>query len=212
MNKIVVPSGGEYHLILSDGTEVFLNSETTLDYPVEFSDNVRKVVLSGEGFFRVRSSRESPFIVRTDGMDIRVTGTEFNVKAYPDEKNVSMTLLKGEVEVSVRSEMRVIRPSYQAEWLRDGEYLKVREVDTDLVTAWRNGRFIFRNERMEDIMRTLARWYDVEIEYVTEEVKDMRFAGSLDRNLRMDPVLDIMRATGKLKIERRGNKIFLEMK
>ncbi|MFR7876298.1 MAG: FecR family protein, partial [Butyricimonas paravirosa] len=166
----------EYNLILSDGTWVYLNAESVI-----VSQNLsgkREVILEG-GIFK-DASKERPFVVKTKDMDVLVTGTEFNVKAYPDESNVQTTLLRGKVAVFAgidKKEKIEIKPNQQAEWSRENVKLQVREVDPDLFVAWKNGHFIFRQDRLENIMKTLARWYDMEVVYLDESIKNMAFAG-----------------------------------
>lgn len=214
-NKVIVPTGGEYNLILSDGTTVYLNAESKIEFPVKFSGKERVVTLEGEAYFQVAASKKHPFIVKTKDMDVLVTGTEFNVKAYPDELNVQTTLLKGNVSVFTgfgkKEEVGII-PAQQAQWNRKKAALEVREVDPALFTAWRNGQFIFRQDRLEDIMRTLARWYDVEVVYLDESIKDMAFAGKLDRSEDITPILNVLRATDKLTVEVNGKRIVLGVK
>ena len=215
MNKIIVPTGGEYNLILSDGTWVYLNAESVITFPKKFVGERREVILEGEAYFHVTASKEHPFIVKTRDMDVLVTGTEFNVKAYPDESNVQTTLLQGKVAVFAgedKKEKVEIRPNQQAEWDRGGVKLQVREVDPDLFVAWKNGHFIFRQDRLEDIMRTLARWYDMEVIYLDESIKDMAFAGKLDRSEDITPILNVLRATDKLTVEVNGKRIILGVK
>ena len=214
-NEIIVPTGGEYNLILSDGTIVYLNAESRIEFPVKFSGKERVVALVGEAYFHVAASKEHPFIVKTKDMDVLVTGTEFNVKAYPDELNVQTTLLKGEVTVFAgfeKKEKMTISPNQQAQWDRKNVALEVREVDPGLFMAWRNGQFIFRQDRLEDIMRTLARWYGVEVVFSDESIKNMTFAGKLDRSEDIAPILDVLRATGKLTVNVKGKQIVLGVK
>lgn len=214
-NKIIVPTGGEYNLVLSDGTRVYLNSESKIEYPVTFTGKERVVTLEGEAYFQVTASKEHPFVVRTRDMDVLVTGTEFNVKAYRDEMSVQATLLRGTVSVFTgygKGEEAVIRPNQQARWDREKAMLEVREVDPDLFVAWRNGRFLFRQDRLEDIMRTLARWYDVEVVFLDESIKDMAFAGKLDRSEDIMPIVNVLRATDKLTVEVKGKQIVLGVK
>lgn len=196
MNKIIVPTGGEYNLILSDGTWVYLNAESVITYPQKFVGEKREVTLEGEAYFQVTASKEHPFIVKTKDMDVLVTGTEFNVKAYPDELNVQTTLLRGKVAVFAgidKKEKIEIEPNQQAEWSRENVKLQVREVDPDLFVAWKNGQFLFRQDRLEDIMKTLARWYDMEVFYLDESIKNMAFAGKLDRSEDITPILNVLR-------------------
>ena len=215
MNKIIVPTGGEYNLILSDGTRVYLNAESVITFPKHFTGERREVTLEGEAYFHVTASKEHPFIVKTKDMDVMVTGTEFNVKAYPDEMNVQTTLLQGVVTVFSgfeKKEKMEIKPNQQAEWCRRSVKMRVREVDPDLFMAWKNGRFIFRQDRLEDIMRTLARWYGVEVVYLDESVKSMLFAGKLDRSEEITPILDVLRTTDKLSVDVKGKKIVIGLK
>lgn len=215
MNKIIVPTGGEYNLILSDGTWVYLNAESTITFPKKFIGDKREVQLEGEAYFKVAASEERPFVVKTKDMDVLVTGTEFNVKAYPDELNVQTTLLWGKVTVFSgfdKKEKVEIKPNQQAEWDRGNVKLQIREVDPDLFMAWKNGYFIFRQDKLEDIMRTLARWYDMEVIYLDESIKNMFFAGKLDRSENITPILNVLRATGKLTIEVNGKRIVLGVK
>ena len=215
MNKIIVPTGGEYNLILSDGTWVYLNAESVITYPQKFVGEKREVTLEGEAYFQVTASKERPFVVKTKDMDVLVTGTEFNVKAYPDESNVQTTLLRGKVAVFAgidKKEKIEIKPNQQAEWSRENVKLQVREVDSDLFVAWKNGHFIFRQDRLENIMKTLARWYDMEVVYLDESIKNMAFAGKLDRSEDITPILNVLRATDKLTVEVNGKRIVLGVK
>ena len=215
MNKIIVPTGGEYNLILSDGTWVYLNAESVITYPQKFVGEKREVTLEGEAYFQVTASKEHPFIVKTKDMDVLVTGTEFNVKAYPDELNVQTTLLRGKVAVFAgidKKEKIEIEPNQQAEWSRENVKLQVREVDPVLFVAWKNGQFLFRQDRLEDIMKTLARWYDMEVFYLDESIKNMAFAGKLDRSEDITPILNVLRATDKLTVEVNGKRIVLGVK
>ena len=215
MNKIIVPTGGEYNLILSDGTWVYLNAESVITYPQKFVGEKREVTLEGEAYFQVTASKEHPFIVKTKDMDVLVTGTEFNVKAYPDELNVQTTLLRGKVAVFAgidKKEKIEIEPNQQAEWSRENVKLQVREVDPDLFVAWKNGQFLFRQDRLEDIMKTLARWYDMEVFYLDESIKNVAFAGKLDRSEDITPILNVLRATDKLTVEVNGKRIVLGVK
>ncbi len=215
MNKIIVPTGGEYNLILSDGTCVYLNAESTITFPKKFMGDKREVILEGEAYFHVAASKEHPFIVKTRDMDILVTGTEFNVKAYPDEFNVQTTLLRGKVTVFggfAKKESIEIEPGQQAEWDRGNVTLRVQNVDPDLFVAWKNGYFIFRQDRLEDIMKTLARWYDMDVIYLEESVKNMTFAGKLDRSEDITPILNVLRATDKLTVEVDGKRIIIGVK
>ena len=215
MNKIVIPTGGEYNLILSDGTRVYLNAESELIFPKQFIGNKRVVLLKGEAYFQVQASEKTPFVVQTESMDVVVSGTEFNIKAYTDEDKVQTTLLQGRVTIyggENKSEKIKIEPNQQVEWECKTKKIKVKEVNPNLFVAWKNGQFIFHQERLENIMKTLARWYDVEVIYRKEEIKEMYFAGKLDRSESIMPILDVLRATDKLTVEINKKQIILDLK
>ena len=214
-HAVIVPVGGEYHLELSDGTQVYLNSESEIRFPDDFVGKERVVTLTGEAYFRVAADMAHPFIVRTAGMDVRVTGTEFNLRAYPDEHCLQATLVKGSVSVFTGKEREtgtMLLPSQQAEWNRETASLQVKEVDASFFTAWKNGQFIFRQERLEEIMRTLARWYNVEVVYKDDALKDLCFGGKLDRSKDIMPILSVIRATDKVTIQVEGRKIVFGVK
>ena len=214
-NKLLIPRGGEYKLVLGDGTVIYVNSESRLEFPVEFSDKERVIYLQGEAYFKVAHDTSQPFIVKTDRMDIRVLGTEFNVKAYQSEEHVQATLVQGHVCVATGREKRQLmdlHPSQQADWDVAMNKLVVREVDVNSVVAWKNGQFIFKGERLEDIMNVLARWYDFEICYQNDRIRNMIFAGKLNRLESIRPILEIIESTDKIHIEIQGKSLILSEK
>ena len=214
-NKLLIPRGGEYKLRLGDGTEVFVNSESSLRFPVEFSANERVVCLQGEAYFKVAREESRPFKVRTDGMDIQVLGTEFNVKAYETERHVQATLVKGRVRVATGKEKRQyldLQPLQQADLDLLSEQLVVKEVDVNSVIAWKNGQFIFKGERLEEIMTVLARWYDFEVFYQNDKIRDLVFAGKLNRLESIHPILEIIESTDKIHVEIQGKTLILSEK
>lgn len=214
-NRIVVPRGGEYRVILSDGTKVFLNSESEIRFPMKFKANEREVFISGEAFFDVTKNAQKPFIVKTDIMDVVVKGTSFNVKAYSDEEKVHTTLVTGSVDIyygKYKKNKVNIKPSQQAEISRNVQGITLKEVDTYVYTSWINKCFVFREQRLEDIMRTLSRWYDVEIFYQNKEIKDMIFSGRLDRYNDIKSILEIIESTNKIHSEINNRTIILRKK
>jgi len=211
-NKIITPRGGEYNLVLADGTIVYINSETQLDFPVEFENDRRVVCLKGEAYFQVAQKSGCPFIVKTERMDVRVTGTEFNLKAYADESSVQTTLVKGKVEVKAGKETYPLRPSQQAVLNKESARMTIKEVDVTPYIAWKNGQFIFKADRLDDIMRTLQRWYDCEVVYEEEYLKEIVFAGRLKRTETIVPILDVIRSTRKISVEVRGKQILFSKK
>ena len=184
-NTLEIPRGGEYALQLADGSRVWLNAETRLRYPVAFAGTERRVELTGEAYFEVSKDATRPFIVRANGVDVRVLGTSFNVAAYGAE--VVTTLVEGRVAVEAGSERVMLEPDRQAVW--DGERMEVRQVDASNYGLWRKGIFYFEDRRLEEILDALARWYGVEVFYVNPETKDMRFTVEIKRYENIDAIL-----------------------
>lgn len=188
-NQLIVPRGGEYRLILSDGTKVWLNSSSVLTFPTVFAGDLRRVELTGEAFFEVSPDAGHPFIVVTPKMDVKVLGTSFNVSVYEDEEAVHTTLLKGRVEVRTGGgEPCELKPGEQA-YLTGGELTR-KEVNTRQFTSWINGKFMFFNTPLEEISKQISRWYDVDIFFSREEVKEIRFTGAM---LRFEPLEELIR-------------------
>lgn len=214
-NTLRIPAGADYVVRLSDGTRVHLNCESEFRFPVVFAENERKVYLDGEAFFEVEKSSTWPFIVVTDKMKIQVTGTRFNVKSYKQENVVATTLVSGSVEVEsegfVKTPVR-LTPAQQFRLDKSTGYSEVKEVDVRLYTAWTEGMFVFKNQRLEDVMEMLARWYSVEVFYVNPSVKDLRLSANLGRYEHIDSLLQIIQQVNKIKIERRGSVITLDWK
>lgn len=211
-NKIITPRGGEYQLVLADGTQVFINAESQLEFPTKFTAEKREVWLEGEAYFKVASNSECPFIVKTAGMDILVTGTEFNLKAYRNEKTAQATLVKGEVKVRSGNSFYQLQPSQQAELNVESHQLTVKDVDVSPYVGWQKGWFIFKGDRLEDIMVVLGRWYDFEVVYEAEELKDIAFVGKLKRTESIDPILDVLRTTQKIKVRIKDKQIIFSKK
>jgi len=213
-NTIVVPKGGEYNLQLSDGTTVFINSKTSLKFPIAFVGNKRVVYLEGEAYFKVAKNKKLPFIVKSKHMDVQVTGTEFNVKAYSDDKQVETTLIEGGVNILSgvdKKEKVVLKPSQQARYNSIGDRLVVEKVDVDFYTAWRKGQFVFKEDRLEDIMKVLGRWYDFNVFYQNKSTREIKFSGNIDRYESIYSIIDVIKCTQKLDVEIKGKTIvFIE--
>lgn len=214
-DKLIVPRGGEHLIVLSDGTKVHVNSDSRLEFPAKFIGKTREVRLYGEAYFQVTSSTEHPFIVKTENMDIRVTGTEFNVKAYKEDNLVQTTLVRGKVTVAVgegKQEIRELLPSQQAELNTTDNNLSVRTVDVNSVIAWKNGQFVFKGNKLEEIMSTLSRWYDFKVIYQNDEVRDLIFAGKLNRLENIDSMLEIIESTDKVQVDIKDKTITFGVK
>lgn len=204
-NTIVVPQGGEYSVKLSDGTIVYLNSMSSLRFPVQFLEDERIVELEGEAYFDVQRNG-TPFIVKTFRTQIEVLGTTFNVCAYKGE-STSATLVKGSIRISTEHESMLLSPSQQAVVQPDNDNITVSRVDTDFYSSWYKGKIYFRDTRLEDIMKNLARWYNIQISYGDSEVADLRFGCYVNRYKEITPLLNHLKKTGKVRILQRGNHI-----
>lgn len=205
-NKVSVPRGGEYKLVLSDGTKIHLNSMSSLRFPVSFGSKTRQVELDGEAYFEV-SKTGQPFIVNTNGMDVEVLGTTFNLSAYKGEPRQT-TLVSGSVRVRTgNGNSRIIKPSQQASIAPGANQIEVRTVDTAFYTSWIHGKIKFKDQRLEDIMKTLSRWYDMDIVYADKEAKNLRFGCYVNRYEEISPLLELLRNTGSVKIETKGKTI-----
>ena len=208
-NKLVTPIGGEYRLTLSDGTKVFLNAASELKYPVEFMGDRRVVDLDGEAYFEVHKDNQRPFVVRTKGAEVCVLGTSFNVNTYGDDGRIYTTLVNGSVRVlSVKNgQEKVLTPGMQGVMNMQTGQLMVREVDVESYVAWREGRFVFRTMTSDLIMQQLQRWYDFEVFYQNLELKDYEFRGVIKRDMDLDKVLSVIKATTNVDFEVKGKVI-----
>lgn len=202
-NTIKIPRGGEYNLVLADGTRVYLNAMSNFKYPVTFSGRTHEVELSGEAYFEVKKDASKPFIVKTSAISIEVLGTSFNLNAYENTERVITTLVEGSIKINAlkTSESRILAPDEQASSDVKSGKTDIKKVDVKLYTAWKSGNLTFYDSRLEDIMTTLTRWYSANVSYMDESVKDLRFSGNLNRYGDINQILDIIKSTGKINIE-----------
>lgn len=212
VNTLKIPCGGEYQLILPDGTKVWLNSDTELTYTVPFTGNERRVKLKGEAYFDVTHNKEKPFIVDTDVQDIEVLGTEFNISAYSEDINVVTTLVNGRVKVEHTIDGSTILeefllPNEQLVLNKETQGVIKQEVETYFYTSWKDGRFTFKNEPLESFFTKLARWYDVEVFITDDSIKDINFTGDIPRYKNMTDILNIVEAEMSVHVEIENNKI-----
>lgn len=206
-NRLNVPKGGEYSLVLADGTRVWLNSESSLRFPVKFGKNKREVFLEGEAYFEVAVDKNSPFCVRLGERSVQVLGTSFNISAYHSDDDWHATLIEGKVKVMSGGNTVFLEPSEQyIESIVTGRK-EVRKVDVNLYTSWRDGLIPFKGERFEDIVRKLERWYDFHMFYANEEIKDMRFRGVISRYDSFDVVLRHLEQTTDINFEINKNTV-----
>lgn len=191
-NTLTTPRGGFFRLTLPDGSTVWLNAASSLRFPTAFIGNAREVQLTGEAYFEVAKNASMPFRVTVNNMEVNVLGTSFNINAYADENTVRTTLLDGAVSVSDGTQRSLLQPGDQASSGAKGFTLS--RPDTDGVIAWKNNMFSFNGANLEQVMRQLSRWYDVEIKY-TGPVKERLFVGNISRNYKLSEVLSILNAS-----------------
>lgn len=206
-NTLIIPRGGEYKLTLSDGTVVWLNSESRLTYPVAFQGHTRELTLEGEAFFKVTADTTKPFIVHTPQFDIRVTGTQFNIRAYPEENN-SATLTEGRIQLE--KDHRIYRLQSNQQAYLNGKEINITEVIPEDAISWRYGCFSFKRTPLEELMRELARWYDVEIFYQNPTCKNLHFTAWFRRNTPLPELIDILEKTKQIKLELKGKTLIIK--
>ena len=206
-NILSTPLGGEYQLVLPDGSKVWLNSGSTLRFPTAFIGSERIVELKGEAYFDIAKNPKMPFLVRTNNaMDIKVLGTQFNVMAYDDEKNINTTLIEGSVEVLKESGKTTLKPGQEAILNKRSGNIKVAQADLEQAIAWKNGYFIFYNENIESIMRKVSRWYNVDIVY-QGNLNNKDFVGTISRNKNVSELLKMLELTGAIHFSIDGRRI-----
>lgn len=211
-NNLKTPRGGEFKVTLEDGTEVWLNADSRLRYPETFDGGERRVEVSGEAYFKVAKNAEKPFYVVSGGQEVRVYGTEFNVHAYDDEPTIFTTLVEGSISLRPvggnKSEL-MLTPGKQALFNKGDASATVRKVDTEVVTSWLNGIFVFEDQSLEQIMRTLSRWYDFEYEFADQQVASTVFMGSIPRYGSFGEVVEIFQKLGGVRLHQRGRKVVI---
>lgn len=209
MNEVYVPRGAEFNLVLSDGSHVWLNSDSRLRYPSVFRGDVREVEVSGEVFFEVARDERSPFVVKVEGLEVVVLGTKFNVNTRVAER-IQTTLVEGQVKVNLPAGQSVVLESGEMASANvvSGE-VRSEQVNVQKYVAWRYGRFCFEEATMEEIMRELALWYDVEVEYRNGALKSERFTGSLPRSESIMEILKKIEQTTYVHFHVAGNRIII---
>ena len=210
-NTISTPRGGQYQLILADGTKVWLNSSSSLRFPSNFTGDERKVTLTGEGYFEVAKNAAMPFKVEVAGKEeVKVLGTHFNINAYEDESNINTTLLEGKVEVTsfANKFSNILSPGQQAKLNTAGQIKINNQVDVEQVVAWKNGVFQFGDEMdIYSVMKQISRWYDLEVTYKGNVSGDI--GGSISRNVTVSKVLNMLEIASELKFEVNGRKVLV---
>jgi ferric-dicitrate binding protein FerR (iron transport regulator) len=198
-NTLSTANGQTYKMVFADGSKVWLNAGASIRYPVSFTGNERMVQITGEAYFEVAHQATKPFFVHVSGqkgaaMDVQVLGTHFNINAYPDEDTVKTTLLEGSVKIKQGNSIALLKPAQQAQVSNDS--IKVlSNVNMDAAIAWKNGRFNFDNADIDAVMRQLAKWYNIEVEYEGAKPTQL-FMGEIERDLMLSQVLRVLKYTG----------------
>jgi len=206
-HTITTPRGSQYQVILHDGSKVWLNSASSLQFPSRFSDEERAVILKGEGYFEIAKSPVSdgyrPFKVLVGDIQVEVLGTKFNLMAYDEEVSINTTLLEGEVRVHAGNEHKKIRPGQQA--MVKGQ-IQVIEVDAEAAVAWKNGFIQFDNSDLPSIIRQLERWYKVEF-YGEDQIAGKHFSAFISRDTPLSKILEMLELSGNINFKVDGDKI-----
>ena len=206
MHTLLIPRGGEFHMELADGTQVWLNSESKLTYPARFTGRTREVAMEGEVCFQVAKNEAQPFIVRTGGMAVTVLGTVFNVDAYPDNGRIATTLVEGKVEIQAGDEKQTLLPDQQAV-LEKGKGIEVKKVYAEDYISWIGGVFHFTEASLEEIMQKLSRWYNFEFFFANADVKDAHFTLNIRRYENVSDILSKIEKTGRAHFNINGRTV-----
>lgn len=208
-NTVITPRGGEYQVVLPDGTKAWLNAASSLRFPVRFTGNERKVYVTGEAYFEVTKDAAHPFVVNARKMDIRVLGTKFNVNAYADEEYDKTTLTEGHVLLTAASGGKTadLYPGFQSTiGYKDG-HIEIAKANIEEALAWRNNLFVFDSEPLESIMRKVSRWYDLDIDFADPGLKQYHFTGRIKRQENVQDILNLITVTSKVKFTFNNRKL-----
>jgi len=205
-NTITTPRGGQYQVVLADGTKVWLNAASSLRFPVAFTGKTRNVELTGEGYFEVAKNKVKPFIVKANGTDVEVLGTHFDISAYSDDKTVTTTLLEGSVRLVKADVTTMLVPGQQGISLNGGREINVQRADIEQTMAWKSGFFMFKNTYIRDIMKQASRWYDVEVDF-QDNLKDKEYGGKISKYKDISELLRNLELTGTIHFKVEGRRV-----
>ncbi|SMC60969.1 FecR family protein [Pedobacter nyackensis] len=208
-NTLSTANGETYRVRLPDGSLVVLNAASKLTYATALNEHgVRRVTLTGEAYFEISKDKKHPFIVITDKQEVEVLGTHFNISAYKDEQAIKTTLLEGSIKVRAQNSNKILRPGQQAE-LTGANQITVKTVDVTEAVAWKDGDFVFRAEPLESIMRKVARWYDVEVEYAYDAPRDIPLTAVISRSRNISSVLEGIVIAGNVHFKVEGKRVYV---
>ncbi len=206
-HTLIIPTGGEHFLELSDGTKIWLNSESKIKYPKFMYGKSRMIELEGEAYFEVAENKNKPFFVKTKGVNIKVLGTAFNVSAYHNEDHITTTLVDGKVSISSYNDQMTLEPGYQSVYRKD-KFEKLK-VDTEYFTEWKNGTFRFKRINLFELTNKLSRWYGVQFFFDKEELKNIKFTGAVQKNKPLGNILKTLKETKHIKYKVSGNSVLI---
>ncbi|ACU03291.1 FecR family protein [Pedobacter heparinus] len=207
------PRGGTYQITLPDGTRAWLNADTKISFPSQFIGKERKIlIINGEVYFEVAKNKEKPFIVESDGQEVTVLGTHFNISAYKDEGAIKTTLLEGSVKVSSSGQRVVILKPNQQSTVGANAGITVKQVDPEDAIAWKEGYFIFNSENLDEVMRRVSRWYNVQVVFEDESLKHETFIGTISKYEQVSKVLNMLARTKVAEFKIEGNTIIINKK
>lgn len=205
-NTLSTPKGGEYQVVLPDGTKVWLNSASSITYPTAFAANERRVKLTGEAYFEVAKNKKVPFYVNANNAEVRVLGTHFNIAAYSDDKEMTTTLLEGSVQLSKNKTQSLLKPGEKGVISNDADKIAVSQSNIDEAIAWKNGYFIFDDNDITGVMKKISRWYDVSVDY-RGDLSDQKFGGTFYRSKSITELLEYLVKIGKVKFTIEGRRV-----
>lgn len=206
-NTLTTPRGGQYKVILADGTKVWLNASSSLRFPTAFTGRERTVELTGEGYFEVARNKKKPFHVNVNEMQVEVLGTHFNINAYDDECSIKTSLLEGSVKIKKGDISSFLKPGQEGVLKKNSDNVKIKNIDVNQVVAWKNGLFEFDGADIKSIMRQIGRWYDVDVAY-SGKIPKRRFEGTISRDAQLSDVLEILKLSN-VKFSVQGKKIVI---
>jgi len=207
-NTLTTKRKEQFPLVLSDGTKVWLNSSSSITYPVTFNGKERRVSITGEAYFEVVHNAAQPFRVAVSGQTVEDIGTEFNINAYDDEPIIKTTLINGSVRVAKGIHKAVLKPGQAAITKLQQEDIQVKEIDVEVSAAWKNGQILFEDEDIQTIMRQVSRWYDVEVVY-EGKIPNRRFVGGISRKSNLSSLLKVLEAN-KIHCTLENQKIIIK--
>lgn len=210
-NTLRVPAGAEFMLTLSDGTKVWLNTESSIRFPTTFKKQSRNVELTGEAYFEVARNERQPFVVHSQGQTVTVLGTSFNISAYPDDKSTVTTLVSGSVKLATHDQEFILTPDQQLTYLHDEGRAMVGIVDAKQYSSWTQGMFVFFDEPLESICRKLARWYDVDLDVSSPSLQGIRYSGMIRRHSTFNKIAELMSQTNEIFFREADGKIYVSV-